>query len=505
MLDWADDAYWATVKAKVNSDGEFARHARFWTATIRLGIGHRNVKLGIDNGAVDVIERWPGGMGVDLAIQAPDADWDALLSAQPPPFYQDLYPASLHHGFDVVGSLTDYCAYYPAIRRLIDVMREVHAGAEESEFPSAVRKVHFSGLFDGVYSIQYEWDTKIGRVPVGELASRKVKPAKGQSYEVWEVLSRDEEIDGVRAGRWTDACWKVRDKKGAEQVGVANDGAAVSRSDPTIFDAATGRYVHLTIGGTTHRVYFEEAGSGDVGLLLQHTAGADGRQWRHLFRLVAYDLPYHGKSIPPADVRWWQREYRLTRDFLMAVPLALAAALGLERPVYMGSSIGGHLAVDLALYHPQAFRAVVGLEASAYTPGGFVDEFDHPRIGNDFKGHLMYGMMAPTSPEALRRETAWVYSQGAPAVFKGDLYYYSVDHDVRNTAATINTDVCAVDILNGEYDWSGTPSAGEELAAMIPGAGYRTMAGLGHFPMSEHPARFLTEIRPVLDRILAAD
>ena len=72
---------------------------------------------------------------------------------------------------------------------------------------------------------------------------------------------------------------------------------------------------------------------------------------------------------------------------------------------------------------------------------------------------------------------------------------------MRNTAATIDTDVCSVDILNGEYDWSGTPEAGEELAAMIPGARYKTMKGLGHFPMSEDPERFLAEIRPVLERI----
>ena len=30
----------------------------------------------------------------------------------------------------------------------------------------------------------------------------------------------------------------------------------------------------------------------------------------------------------------------------------------------------------------------------------------------------MYGITAPQSPEAFRRETAWVYSQGAPGVFK---------------------------------------------------------------------------------------
>lgn len=275
------------------------------------------------------------------------------------------------------------------------------------------------------------------------------------------------------------------------------------------FDSATGRYVYLTLDDVEYRVYFEEAGTG-IPLLLQHTAGADARQWRHVledaalrerFRMIAYDLPYHGKSVPPESERWWTEPYRLTQDFLMQVPLALAGALEAERPVYMGSSIGGHLAVDLALHHGASFRAVIGLEAAAHTPGGYADEFYHPAIGNDFKAHLMYGLMAPTSPERYRRETVWVYSQGAPAVFKGDLYYYSVDHDLRETASQIDTSVCPVYLLNGEYDWSGTPADGEALAALIPGARYRTMKGLGHFPMSEDPARFLEEIRPVLARI----
>ena len=420
---------WPAVQARANSDAEFRLHARFWNATVRFGIGARRWKMRVRDGAVASIERWPGGMAADLSISAPEADWDALLQPCPRPFYQDLQAASIHHGFEVVGDIGDYCAYYPAIRRLVEVMREARHGNVES--------------------------------------TATVPPAPTVS-----------DTDG----------------------------------EPHL-DAAVGRYAHLAIDGVAHRVYFETAGEGPVGLLLQHTAGADSRQWRHVledaelqsnFRIVAYDLPFHGRSVPPTGKAWWREEYRLTRDFLMAVPLALAKALDLHRPVYMGSSIGGHLAVDLALHHGAAFRAVVGLEASAYTPGGFVDEFHHPRIGNDYKAHLMYGMMAPSSPEALRHETAWVYSQGAPAVFKGDLYYYSVDHDVRESAATIDTSVCSVDILNGEYDWSGTPTAGAELAASIPGARYRTMPGLGHFPMSEHPEKFLAEIRPVLNRAAAA-
>ena len=276
------------------------------------------------------------------------------------------------------------------------------------------------------------------------------------------------------------------------------------------FDSALGRYVYVDIEDVEYRVYFEENGEGTP-LLLQHTAGADGRQWRHvledpelasLFRMIAYDLPFHGKSVPPTSERWWEQEYRLTRSFLEAVPVTLKDALGLEQPIYMGSSIGGHLAVDLALDHPDEFSAVVGLEAATYTPGGFTSEFHHPEISNDYKAHAMYGLMSPTSPEKYRRETVFVYSQGAPAAFKGDLYYYSVDHDVRQSAPNVDTDKVAVAILNGEYDWSGTPERGHELAELIPGATYQTMEGLGHFPMSEDPERFLEIIRPVLMRLV---
>ncbi len=74
-----------------------------------------------------------------------------------------------------------------------------------------------------------------------------------------------------------------------------------------------GRYIHLTLGGRPHRVYFEEAGEG-IPLVCLHTAGADNRQFRHLmvdpaitshFRIIAFDLPWHGKSTPPAG---WENE-----------------------------------------------------------------------------------------------------------------------------------------------------------------------------------------------------
>lgn len=277
------------------------------------------------------------------------------------------------------------------------------------------------------------------------------------------------------------------------------------------FDSPVGRYVHLDLDGADHRVYFEEAGSG-IPILLQHTAGAHNAQWRHLFederitahfRLIAYDLPFHGKSLPPVDRQWWAEEYRLTTKALMAVPVALARTLELDRPVFMGCSIGGLLALDLARYHPDDFRAVIGIEPSLRV-GGRLDAlsaFWHPRVTSEYKATMMYGLMSPTSPEPLRRETVFVYSQGWPPAFLGDLFFYIEEHDLTIEAAKIDTARCPVHLLTGEYDYSAPPAMGQAAHEAIPGSSFTMMPGLGHFPMAEDPARFIEFLLPVLETI----
>ncbi|MGE5596851.1 MAG: alpha/beta fold hydrolase [Hyphomicrobiales bacterium] len=276
------------------------------------------------------------------------------------------------------------------------------------------------------------------------------------------------------------------------------------------FDTPIGRYVHLDLGGLDYRVYFEEAGEG-IPLLLQHTAGAHGSQWRHLFevpeitsrfRLLAYDMPFHGKSLPPAG-KWWAEEYRLTTEFAMSVPVALAKELELERPVFMGCSIGGLLALDLARYHGDLFRAVIGVEPALKVEGDphSLRGFWHPRVSNEYKATAMFGLTAPQSPEPLRRETIFVSSQGWPPAFLGDLHFYIEDHDLREEAAKIDTSRCAVHLLTGEYDYSATVAHGKAAHEAIPGSTFAEMPGVGHFPMSENPEVFVQHLLRVLDQI----
>src|ERR1700751_5212635 len=101
-------------------------------------------------------------------------------------------------------------------------------------------------------------------------------------------------------------------------------------------------------------------------------------------------------------------------------------------------------------------------------------------------------------------ETLWAYKQSGPGVFKGDLYFYRVDGDLRGKVETIDTSVCPLYLLTGEYDFSCTPEDTKRTAAAIPGARVAVMEQLGHFPMSENPAQFRRYIAPVLSDIAKA-
>lgn len=277
------------------------------------------------------------------------------------------------------------------------------------------------------------------------------------------------------------------------------------------FEPIIGRYVRLSIDGRPHRIYFEEAGQG-IPLVCLHTAGADGRQFRHLmtdpevtdhFRLLAFDMPRHGKSNPPAG--WREEEYRLTSDAYMAAVRAFCAALELDRPVVMGCSIGGRIVLHLAMDHAAEFRALIGLEAAGrQTPWYDLEWLHRPDVhGGEVCAALISGLIAPQAPDESRWETLWQYMTGGPGIFKGDLYFYRVEPDILDRVAGIDTSVCPLYILTGEYDFSCTPEDSRATAGRIPGAAFEVMRELGHFPMSENPARFRRYILPVLERIRA--
>ena len=273
-----------------------------------------------------------------------------------------------------------------------------------------------------------------------------------------------------------------------------------------------GRYVHVTLSGRPHRLYFEEAGQG-IPLVCLHTAGADARQFRHLlndaaitrhFRVLAFDMPWHGKSLPPDGFE--REEYRLTTVSYVEMVRVFCAALDLDKPVVMDCSIGGRVVLSLAMAHAREFRALIGLESADYQQPWYDTEWlNRPDVhGGEVCAALVSGMMAPQSPKARREETLWLYKSAGPGIFKGDLYFYRVDGDLRGKTAAIDTAICPLYLLTDEYDFSCTPEDTERTAGNIAGAEVTIMKELGHFPMSENPEQFRRYILPVLDKVRGA-
>lgn len=277
----------------------------------------------------------------------------------------------------------------------------------------------------------------------------------------------------------------------------------------TSFEPIIGRYLTIKIAGNNCRIYFEESGQG-IPLVCLHTAGADSRQYRHVlcderitskFRVIAFDMPWHGKTYPPDGEQ--DHEYLLTTERYVETILSFCHALSLEKPALMGCSIGGRIVLELANHHASEFRALIGLESADYQQPWYDTSWLHRGDvhGGEVCAALVSGLVAPQSPKRYRDETLWQYKQSGPGIFRGDLHFYRVDSDLRGKLGNIDTSKCPLYLLTGEYDFSCTPEDTLRTAKTIPGVKVQIMKEVGHFPMSENPEQCARYIIPVLNEI----
>ncbi len=115
------------------------------------------------------------------------------------------------------------------------------------------------------------------------------------------------------------------------------------------------------------RLGFTEAGAGDPPIVLIHGMACDRShlqpQLHHLsrrHRVVAVDLRGHGASDKPSGT--------YTTDVFGDDLCALFDRLDLDRPVLVGHSLGGSIALALAARRPEAVGALVLLDSGIRSP-----------------------------------------------------------------------------------------------------------------------------------------
>lgn len=122
-------------------------------------------------------------------------------------------------------------------------------------------------------------------------------------------------------------------------------------------------------------INYEVHGDGTP-LVLTHGYSATLKMWREQvpafsakYRLVIYDSRGHGKTTAPADMN----AYGLARDYV-GDKLALMDHLGIEKAHVGGLSMGGMIAQEFALQHPDRVKALLlfdtgpGMSAIAQSP-----------------------------------------------------------------------------------------------------------------------------------------
>lgn len=111
--------------------------------------------------------------------------------------------------------------------------------------------------------------------------------------------------------------------------------------------------------------------------------------------------------------------------------------------------------------------------------------------------------MSPHSPLKNRNLVWHTYSAQAYSMYHGDLDFYFGGWDGRGRVEKIDTARCPVYMLTGDFDWSTTPEMSQATAQKIKGAKFKAMEGLGHFPATENPERFVVYLAEAVDDVVA--
>lgn len=241
--------------------------------------------------------------------------------------------------------------------------------------------------------------------------------------------------------------------------------------------------------------YFEHGveGKDKENVVLLHGAGGVIEQWpfqiRRLpgYRVLAPDLPEHGRSQGVA--------HSSIRDYASDCHKWLEA-VGVTKAVVIGHSLGGAIAMNLALDFPNLISALVMVSSAAQLP---------------VSPQLMDLLAVPIKVQrGVNKIVSWSLTQESDAGRRAMLF----DQLIANRAGVLEKDYQACDSLNlagrlheirvpsmfviGSDDHMLSPRIAEETTKAIPNAKIAVIPGGGHMLQLERPQ----QLREIVEEFL---
>lgn len=299
---------------------------------------------------------------------------------------------------------------------------------------------------------------------------------------------------GLLAGLWTDNARRAR--------------AAEAKHPPP------GRFVEVA-GGRLHVI---DEGDGPPLVLLHGAAfmagdmldGELGDRLMQRYRVVAVDRPGHGFSDEFPLHMAPQHQARLVREAMRR--------LGVRRPILLGHSLGGAVALAYALEFPDEVAGVVALSPQAFPDGQVMT--------------VAFGTLAVLQAEPLTSRTLWppvgrqligpmvrqaFAPQRVPREFwqRAPFGLLTRPMQLRANGLEMLTDLPAMQLLSRRYRGLRVPLAvivgsedrvlapeeqGVRLARTVPGAALIRLPGLGHMPHHFAPDAIVGAVRDICAR-----
>ncbi len=241
---------------------------------------------------------------------------------------------------------------------------------------------------------------------------------------------------------------------------------------------------------------YDEAGDGDPPLVLVHGAACNRRFWEPQVdafaatnRVIAVDLRGHGQSDAPAQ----RYTMRLFSDDLAWT----CAQLGVDKPVVVGHSLGGMVALDLAATYPDRVCAAVLIDSLLCAGGDRTEVVRHlvEQLGGSEPGPALRSyfkaFFGPYDDPGLE---AWALDQAVltQAHVTSSLW----EESVRSWDDAAALAACRAPLL---YIDAGTPNADLARASeLCPGLMIARTVGSGHFS----PLVVPEQVNAMLERFL---
>ena len=216
------------------------------------------------------------------------------------------------------------------------------------------------------------------------------------------------------------------------------------------------------------------------------------------YRAIAWEMPGYAGSTPLPLV---------TMAALAASLGSFIKALGLDRPILVGHSLGGMIVQRLIAEAPHIARAVVLAQTTPVFGSrdpAWAEAFITSKLGPLDAGQSMHQIAeqairtsaAPTADPA-RLATARSALAATPASTYRDMVLVMPGFDMRDALPNI---VVPTLVLAGSLDELAPPAGCQRMAARIPGSRYTEIDGVGHLAHAEQP----DALNAALDAFLSA-